>query len=180
MAIREAFPRKDDEATRKLIQKARNNIYLKGHALKSEKFVTNMLGPQSLLPTQVRCDSAAVFNWLTRYQSAFSQRLSEFGVNSYDLWSPDQLHEGEIGVWLCILIHLLRILQSLGKLNDFNARFRDIPSFGRGTIRKFCNNVAAMIKFAARDFEDVLQVRRELHYHMLTVLSILSVRYRCI
>jgi hypothetical protein len=36
--------------------------------------------------------------------------------------------------------------------------YRDVPPFGRETIRKFSNNVSAMKRFAARDFEDLLQV----------------------
>jgi len=35
--------------------------------------------------------------------------------------------------------------------------YRKISSFGRSTIRKFSNSVSEMKKFAARDFEDVLQ-----------------------
>ena len=37
-------------------------------------------------------------------------------------------------------------------------RFRDVPTFGRGTIRRFANNVSEMKKLAGRDFEDILQV----------------------
>jgi hypothetical protein len=37
-------------------------------------------------------------------------------------------------------------------------RFRHIPTFGLDTIRRFSNNVSEMKKFAARDFEDLLQV----------------------
>jgi hypothetical protein len=37
-------------------------------------------------------------------------------------------------------------------------RYRKIPRFGRLTIRKFSNDVSAMKKLAARDFEDLLQV----------------------
>ena len=37
-------------------------------------------------------------------------------------------------------------------------RYRDIPTFGRDTIRKFVKNVSGMSKLAARDFEDLLQV----------------------
>jgi hypothetical protein len=36
--------------------------------------------------------------------------------------------------------------------------YRRVPTFGRGTIRRFCNNAASMKKLAARDFEDLLQV----------------------
>ena len=37
-------------------------------------------------------------------------------------------------------------------------RFRDVPTFGRGTIRRFADNVSDMKKLAGRDFEDILQV----------------------
>jgi len=37
-------------------------------------------------------------------------------------------------------------------------RFRDVPTFGRGTIRCFANNVSDMKKLGGRDFEDILQV----------------------
>ena len=37
-------------------------------------------------------------------------------------------------------------------------RFRQVPTYGLDTIRKFSNNVSAMKKLAARDFEDILQV----------------------
>jgi hypothetical protein len=36
--------------------------------------------------------------------------------------------------------------------------FRQIPTFGSSTIRRFANNVCGMKKLAARDFEDILQV----------------------
>lgn len=36
---------------------------------------------------------------------------------------------------------------------------RNLPTFGRDTIRKFCSDVSARKKLAARDYEDFLQVR---------------------
>ena len=33
-----------------------------------------------------------------------------------------------------------------------------MPTFGRGTIRRFHTNASAMKKLAGRDFEDLLQV----------------------
>ncbi len=39
------------------------------------------------------------------------------------------------------------------------ARYYQISTFSRGTIRKFPSNVSEMKKLAARDFEDLLQVR---------------------
>ena len=37
-------------------------------------------------------------------------------------------------------------------------RYRQIPTFGRDTIRRFANNTSEMRKLAAQDFEDILQV----------------------
>lgn len=37
-------------------------------------------------------------------------------------------------------------------------RFRQVSTFGRDTIRRFRKNVSEMKRFAARDFEDILQV----------------------
>jgi hypothetical protein len=41
---------------------------------------------------------------------------------------------------------------------DPSCRFRQVPTFGRDTIRKFGGSVSAMKKLAGRDFEDILQV----------------------
>jgi hypothetical protein len=38
-------------------------------------------------------------------------------------------------------------------------RYCQVPTFGRGTIRRFHTNTSAMKGLAARDFEDLLQVR---------------------
>ena len=37
-------------------------------------------------------------------------------------------------------------------------RYREVPTFGRDTIRKFVHNASGMKKLAARDFEDLLWV----------------------
>ena len=49
-----------------------------------------------------------------------------------------------------------------------------MSTFGRGTIRRFPSNVSEMKKMAARDFEDILQVRnfeKSLTYSILTSSS---------
>jgi hypothetical protein len=55
----------------------------------------------------------------------------------------------------------MRILHAIGgtAVQDLNKRYRQVPPFGRGTIRRFTGNPSAMRKLAARDFEDLLQVR---------------------
>ena len=55
------------------------------------------------------------------------------------------------GKSLCIQVGVMH------ELNVF-LRFRDVPTFGRGTIRRFANNVSEMKKLAGRDFENILQV----------------------
>ena len=37
-------------------------------------------------------------------------------------------------------------------------RYRQVPSFGRDTIRRFSRNVSELKRMAVRDFEDLLQV----------------------
>jgi len=39
------------------------------------------------------------------------------------------------------------------------SRFRQVPTFGRYTIRRFRNNIAAMKKLTGRDMKDILLVR---------------------
>src|ERR1700683_3923706 len=91
----------------------------------------------------------------------------------------DLMHEFELGVWRGLFIHLLRMLKSVNKdlvreldcryvpnlMNDsersliFSApSFREVPTFGGDTIRRFSSNVSELKKLAARDFEDLLQV----------------------
>ena len=42
--------------------------------------------------------------------------------------------------------------------NATASSFREIPSFGKDTIRKFAANPSELKKLAARDFENLLQV----------------------
>jgi hypothetical protein len=90
----------------------------------------------------------------------------------------DLLHEFELGVWKALFIHLLRILESVNPnlLHELDRRwvvlvcfhsyanpdqlsYRQIPTFGRDTIRRFSSNISELKKLAARDFEDLLQVK---------------------
>ncbi|KAJ3557882.1 hypothetical protein NP233_g11630 [Leucocoprinus birnbaumii] len=58
-----------------------------------------------------------------------------------------------------IFAHLVRILHAHGhgSIQMLNKRYRQTPTFGSGTIRKFSANASEMRKLAARDFEDLLQ-----------------------
>jgi hypothetical protein len=46
-------------------------------------------------------------------QNAFSNQLSQFGFNFYDIFVVDLMHDFELGGWRALLIHLLRILDLL-------------------------------------------------------------------
>lgn len=58
-------------------------------------------------------------------------------------------------------------------------RFRKVPTFGRGTIRRFGKNVSAMKKLAGRDFEDILQVTQSLLSSLVPIAQ-LPPRPQCI
>ena len=77
------------------------------------------------------------------------------------MFIPNLLHEFELGVWKSVFTHFIRILVAHGEtgVQKLNHRYRDIPTFGRSTIRRFDENVSSMKKLAARNFEDILQVR---------------------
>lgn len=57
--------------------------------------------------------------------------------------------------------------------------YREIPTFGRNTIRKFSDNVSGLTKLAARDFEDLLQVSSIYLCVRLLVSEHISVRSQC-
>lgn len=109
------------------------------------------------------------------------------------------MHEFELGVWKATFTHLIRILIAEGKstvleLNRrsiffiqkyrteiliviiITYRFREVPTFGRDTIRRFSSNAAAMKKLAARDFEDLLQV--SLH-EITSPRPVLTMTWQC-
>ena len=93
-------------------------------------------------------------------KNAFSA-LSKFGFDYHSMLVVDFMHEFELGVWKALYKHLIRILFAHGgsAISAFNERFRSVPTFGRSTIRRFTENASAMKKLAARDYEDLLQVR---------------------
>ncbi|CDO77154.1 hypothetical protein BN946_scf184657.g29 [Trametes cinnabarina] len=141
--LRASEKRIDNDQLHRDIQKARDLVFKKGYSLASTR-VQALLDARSLNPIQ----------------TAFSTRLAPFGVNFYNMFVPDLMHEFELGVWKGTFAHLLRLLEAQGDdvVTEFNHRMRSLPTFGRDTIRKFWDNVSAQRKLAARDYEDFLQV----------------------
>ncbi|KAI0363060.1 hypothetical protein BV20DRAFT_959073 [Pilatotrama ljubarskyi] len=134
--------RMDNDDIHWRISLARQWIFEDGTPLTSV-YITRLLGPLSLTPTR----------------NAFSVRLREHGFNFYSLYAPDLLHEFELGTWKDTFNHYLRVLYAAGgdNIQEFNRRFRQIPTFGRSTIRRFCTNVSEQSKLAARDYEGRLK-----------------------
>ncbi|KAF8835853.1 hypothetical protein BDN67DRAFT_992306 [Paxillus ammoniavirescens] len=75
-------------------------------------------------------------------KNAFSDRLGHLGFDFYLMLVVDLLHEFELGGDM---------------LSELDRRYRQVPTFGRDTVRRFRRNVSEMKKMAARDFEDLLQ-----------------------
>ncbi|KAH7917705.1 hypothetical protein BV22DRAFT_1025919 [Leucogyrophana mollusca] len=142
MLQRTLLARTDNEEYRRKITSARKFIYEKNYAVNYAK-VEELLKPESLLPTS----------------NAFSDALAPFGFNLFAMLVVDLMHEFELGVWKAIFMHLLRILDSMNKglLDQLDYRYRQVPTFGRDTIRRFARNVSEMKHITAHDFEDLLQ-----------------------
>ncbi|KAJ3530549.1 hypothetical protein NMY22_g8529 [Coprinellus aureogranulatus] len=136
------WARVDDENRRKRVVDARNYLY-KDHLSLASTYVEARMDDGSLVPTD----------------NAFSARLSSQGFNLFRMLVVDVMHEVELGVWKALFIQLLRLLEATekGRMNELDARYRSMPTFGRDTIRRFINNVSEMKQLAARDFEDLLQ-----------------------
>ncbi|KAG6905526.1 hypothetical protein DXG01_002238 [Tephrocybe rancida] len=117
----------DDLLYWKKVQGARKFIYTKNLSINS-KPVEGLLKEESLAPVA----------------NAFSDRLSAFGFNFFQILVVDILHDWEIG--------------------NHPIRFRATPTFGRDTIRKFSANTSEMKKLAAHNYEDILQVLAFGHY----------------
>ncbi|EGO04465.1 hypothetical protein SERLA73DRAFT_44832, partial [Serpula lacrymans var. lacrymans S7.3] len=75
-------------------------------------------------------------------------KLSPFNVNIFLLFPADILHEIELGVWKAIYMRILRC-QGQALIDEFDRHFRNVPSFGRDTIRKFSTNSSEIKRMAA-------------------------------
>lgn len=125
MQQRKSLARVDDEGRRRKVESAREIIYTKNYAVDSEP-VENHLKDQSLVPTVVSTTRQASFRFKTDsiLQNAFSQKLSPLGFNLFPMLVVDLMHEFELGVWKAFFIHLLRILNAMGKdlVNELDRR----------------------------------------------------------
>ncbi|KAJ3816999.1 hypothetical protein F5880DRAFT_1618699 [Lentinula raphanica] len=141
MARRESCRRVDTRNRRKMIERARKKFFKKGKGINSNSV-----------------DQALTESW-TPTRNAFSEAFQDLGLNYFRLFVNDILHEVEVGTFKDLITHLIRMCHTMGKdtVQELNQRFRNVPTFGRGTIRRFVDNVSELKKMAARDFEDLLQ-----------------------
>ena len=101
----------DTEERREKISSARQLIYEGQYVIDTPR-VETLLKPESLVPTVVRVLICTEISHNVP-QNAFSARLGHTKFNFFLMLVVDLLHEFELGVWKSILIHLLRILDSL-------------------------------------------------------------------
>ncbi|KAL6307409.1 hypothetical protein BKA93DRAFT_816023 [Sparassis latifolia] len=132
----------DDPEWRRKVMQARKFVYDLGFAVNSTA-VGNLLQSESWVPTE----------------NAFASRLAKFLTNLFIIFLPDVMHEWELGVWKAIVLHLVRILIAAkgGKVQEFDALFRQVPIFGCDTIRQFDTNISEFKKLTAHNYEDILQ-----------------------
>lgn len=175
---RKSKARVDGLQRRELIQSARHFIYNMARPVNSDK-VENLLKGESYVPTNVCRLLFSIGLKLNVLQNAFSDCFESIpGFNMFDMFVVDLLHEIEIGVWKSLFIHLLRLLQAVhpSHIQELDQRcaiqiqtrnqnmliwddsFRNMPTFGVSTIRRFSTNSSEMKKMAAHNFEDILQV----------------------
>ncbi|KAJ7330330.1 hypothetical protein DFH08DRAFT_926009 [Mycena albidolilacea] len=139
--VRVESARADNKQFRSYVERARSWIYRQAKAIKSVK-VEGLLYAKSWVPTK----------------NAFSS-VASYSFGLFTMLVVDFMHEFELGVWKAIFTHLIRILVAHGgdAVQSLNDRYRQVPTFGQATIRRFTNNASAMKKMAARNFEDLLQ-----------------------
>ncbi|KZV59901.1 hypothetical protein PENSPDRAFT_694744 [Peniophora sp. CONT] len=136
---RRARDARDDKGYERQANVAHSAVYEKGKPVRGVD-VQNILGAESYVPTK----------------NAFLA-LGKFGLSIFTLFVVDLMHEFELSVWKSVFIHLIRILVILNAVGVLDKRYREIPTFGRLTLRRFSNNVSAMKKMAAHNWEDMLQ-----------------------
>ncbi|KAJ3823109.1 hypothetical protein F5880DRAFT_1482867 [Lentinula raphanica] len=143
MLDRKRLERVDDEEHREKIEQARELIFSQGYSVDSQA-VKDLLDSESLLPTR----------------NAFSALFQQHGFDVFKFIPSDKLHEWDVGRCKDIIVHCVRILHCIGSnaVSAFDRRYRWVPTFGRGVIRRFHNNVSEMKKMAGRHHVAIMKV----------------------
>ncbi|KAK1220812.1 hypothetical protein PQX77_016383 [Marasmius sp. AFHP31] len=138
-----AGARHDTEAVLRGIAQARNAIFPQGYAINNEEHVQVHLNATSTLAVR----------------SCFSKVFQPLGLNHYEMFVPDSLHDlsGRISDLLKHNVRLINTLKGKKEVEYLDMRYRLIPTFGNGTIRRFKTKVSNFSRFASRDYQDALQ-----------------------
>ncbi|KAJ8078351.1 hypothetical protein PM082_000558 [Marasmius tenuissimus] len=125
------------------IKLARKKIFKKGYSVENQDHVQKRLKKISGLPMQ----------------SAFSKVFQPFGLNHYELYILDSFHNltGRISDFLKHNVRILSALKRKKQIEYLDQRYRQVPTFGNGTIRWFKSKVSQFTKFAGRNYQDALQ-----------------------
>ncbi|KAK1233320.1 hypothetical protein PQX77_003527 [Marasmius sp. AFHP31] len=130
--------RHDTDEVRQGIAQARDAVFSQGYAINNENNVQVHLKTTSTLAVQV-------------FQS--------LGLNHYEMFMPDSLHDlsGRISDLLKHNVRLINTLKGKKEVEYLDMRYRLVPTFGNGTIRRFKTKVSNFSRFASRDYQDALQ-----------------------
>ncbi|KAJ8074712.1 hypothetical protein PM082_022290 [Marasmius tenuissimus] len=125
------------------IKLARKKIFKKGYSVENQDHVQKRLKKISGLPMQ----------------STFSKVFQPFGLNHYELYVPDSFHNltGRISDFLKHNVHILSALKRKKQIKYLDQQYRQVLTFGNGTIRRFKSKVSQFTKFAGCDYQDALQ-----------------------
>ncbi|KAL0565335.1 hypothetical protein V5O48_016689 [Marasmius crinis-equi] len=134
--------REDSDELRAAITDACELIFKHGYSVGSNR-VKELLKPYSALPIQ----------------SAFSKVYQTHGLNHYSLFVPDQFHDntGRISDFLKHNVRILYLRKRNNEVEYLNRGYRDVPTFGDDTLRRFKKEVAKFSRFVGQDYEDALQ-----------------------
>ncbi|KAF7307484.1 hypothetical protein MIND_00542900 [Mycena indigotica] len=137
--------RVEDHARRSTIESARAAIFGNGNAVAGSA-IDKMLKAQSWAPTR-----ASIYHTHIIRFAHLPRMLSQNWIRSRRRSICSQ--------WVAkaIVIHIIRMLHAFKNIDEFDQRFRQVPTFGRSTIRSFCKNVSELKYAAARNYEDIIQ-----------------------
>ncbi|KAF8178843.1 hypothetical protein K438DRAFT_1604362, partial [Mycena galopus ATCC 62051] len=100
---------------------------------------------------RARVTMACTYFW---NKNAFAEKLGPFKFDFHLMLVVDHLHKWSLGVWKANFTHIIRVLYAAVPSGEavatLNERFRQIPSFGRGTVRRFFSNAVEMKKLAGQ------------------------------
>jgi hypothetical protein len=192
--------RKDDVQRRRMVADTRNAIYQGQYAVDWER-VNKVLMEQSLAPIAVGTSFNLDEAWLIMLSRMLSLQGCLMLILTYFRCLPSTSCMSLNRVFgrrfssICFACLNLKgahastsliggtfFITSYWHSLIIAERFRQIPTFGRGTIWKFSSNASVMKRFTAHDFEDLLQVGaslRQTFLRQLSLCSVLSVQYQC-